>query len=70
MKEGVVGMGPVAQYQLLVSPTHPTKAEGASRLDRLLEMGVSAPKLLPGHYRKGWGPDGGTLCLFPAPFCS
>lgn len=54
-------MGRVAQDQPPVSPTHPARAEGVSRLDHLLHMGVSARKPLPGRFRKGWGPDGGTL---------
>lgn len=37
-------MGRVAQYQPPVSPTHPARAEGVSRLDHLLQMGVSAPQ--------------------------
>lgn len=37
-------MGQVAQYQPPVSPTHPARAGEASRLDPLLEMGVSAPQ--------------------------
>lgn len=39
----MVGMGRVAQYQPPVSPIHPARAEGVSRLDHLLQMRVSAP---------------------------